>query len=228
MQAKLNLIAFIKIILRYEWRLHLRAGQSCWMPAAFLLLMLCIWPMALPAEGAMLAKIGPGMIWIGVLLSVILILDKLFLADFSDQAIIHWLMSRYPLMTFVYIRCLSVSVLFIISMVVLVPVIVLLYQFSWQTGLHLLATLILGIPSLIAIGAVISALLVGVGQRSLLLPLLIIPLWCPVLIFSTTSIYQQMLGMPTMGHFALLSAILLLTYSTAPFAVAASLRMGLE
>jgi len=228
MQTKQTSWQTFKTVLQLDWRAHLRAGQTCWLPAGFLLLIACLWPLALPAELSLHQKIGPGMVWVATLLAVVLLLDKLFNADFIDHAITHWHHSPYSIMIFIYCRLLTVSALFLLAVLSLTPIFLLLYQLSINTILHLMITFALGIPSLIAIGAVVSALLIGVGSRTMLLPLLIIPLWLPVLIFSTSSIYQQMLGLPTAGHIALLAAILLTTFTLAPWGVKAALTMGLE
>lgn len=185
-------------------------------------------PLALPADATLVADIAPGIVWLALLLAVILLLDKLFLTDFMDQGIVHWYLSPSPMLLMIYCRLLTVSILFLVACCALLPLFMLLYQLSFSATLHLALTFLLGIPSLIAIGAIFSALLVGVGSRSVLLPLLILPLWSPILIFASNCLYQQQLGLPTLSHFALLGAIFVISLAIAPLAIQAALHLGLD
>lgn len=229
MQTELSLWQVSKIFFTNECRSQLRAGSTCWLPVAFLFVITTLWPLALPAELTLtFGQIAPGLIWIAVLLAIILMLDKLFLADFMDFALIHWLQSPYPLPWFVCLRLLSVTLVFLITSSFILPITFILYQYSFSVWWHLQLSLCLGVPTLVAMGAIVSALLVGVGQRSILLPLLIMPLWVPVFIFATSSVYLAELGLPVMGLWAMLLALWLLSWSLAPFVIGAALRMGLE
>lgn len=228
MHIKRNFWQVSRLLFLNECRGHLRAGQSCWLPMAFLLVITALWPLALPAEVTLLKLVAPGLIWIAILLAIVLMLDKLFVADMTDFALQHWLQSAFPLPWFVCLRLLSVSGLFILCASLLLPLITQLYPLSLTVWLHLQISLVLAVPTLVALGAIVSALLVGIGQRSSLLPLLIMPLWVPVLIFATSSIYLATQGLDVTGLWALLLALWLVSWSLAPFVISAALRMGLE
>jgi heme exporter protein B len=78
------------------------------------------------------------------------------------------------------------------------------------------------------IGAVGAALTVGVRGAAVLMPLLILPLCVPVLIFGTAAVEASRNGMDTAGYFYLLAAFLALAVVGAPWATATALRIALE
>lgn len=222
-----NFSCFIRIC-HLEWLVCKRCGEMTWMPGAFLLLCLAIWPMALPADATQLREIGPGLFWIALLLSLLLSLDKLFNSDFVEHAITHWLLSPLPMSVWVIIRISFISVCFMGLSIAILPMFIIVYDLPILVFWHQCLCLLLSLPSLIALGAIVSALLVGVGVRSVLLPLLITPLWLPILIFATQALILAQQGLPVAAHYIMLLAITCVTLTLSPLVVSASLRMGME
>ena len=77
-------------------------------------------------------------------------------------------------------------------------------------------------------GAVGAALTVGVRGAAVLVPLLVLPLCIPVLIFGAAAVEASRGGLGVSGHFSLLGAFLLLALVGAPWATAAALRIAVE
>ena len=63
---------------------------------------------------------------------------------------------------------------------------------------------------------------------AVLMPLLILPLCVPALIFGTAAVEASRIGMDSIGHFSLLGAFLVLALVGAPWATATALRIALE
>ena len=89
-------------------------------------------------------------------------------------------------------------------------------------------TLLLGTPILSFIGAIGSALTVGLKRSGMLLALLVIPLYIPVLIFGAGAVDTASAGLPVTGQIYILAAFLVLSLTLAPIAIAAALKMSVS
>ena len=88
--------------------------------------------------------------------------------------------------------------------------------------------LALGTAILSALGAIGSALTLGLRRGSLLLGLLVLPLAMPSLVFGARAIELAIHGDSARGPLLLLSAMLVLSVTLAPPAVAAAVRISAE
>jgi len=92
----------------------------------------------------------------------------------------------------------------------------------------LVLSLLLGTSILSLLGAVGAALTVGLRQSGMLLPILVLPLAVPVLIFGAQAAAQAAHGEDPAGALYLLAALLALGLTLIPFAIAAAVRVSLE
>ena len=92
----------------------------------------------------------------------------------------------------------------------------------------LLATLALGTPALSAVGAIGVALTVALRRGGMLLSLLVLPLYIPVLVFAASAAAAAAGGLPATGQLYLLGALAALSFSLAPPAAAAALRISVS
>jgi heme exporter protein B len=89
--------------------------------------------------------------------------------------------------------------------------------------------LIGGTPGPSLIGAVGAALSVALRRGGLLLPVLVLPLTVPVLIFGVAAANAAIVGPVPFGTpFTILCALSLVSLAIGPFATAAALRQGME
>ena len=90
-------------------------------------------------------------------------------------------------------------------------------------------TLLVGTPALTFIGAIGAALATALRRGGLLLPVLVLPLTIPVLIFGVAATDAAVAGpMPFETPFTILCALTLMSAVIGPFAAAATLRHGME
>lgn len=92
----------------------------------------------------------------------------------------------------------------------------------------LVLSLLLGTPVLSLVGAIGSALTLGVRGAGVLLALLVLPLYIPVLVFGAGAVQASLTGVGLSGHFSVLAAMLIVALFLAPWAAAAALRIALE
>src|SRR6266513_2819039 len=103
-------------LLGRDMRLAVRVGGGALMGALFFLIVVVLMPFAIGPDMALLARIGPAILWLGALLASLLALDRLFATDYDDgsldllmmggmplelavvaKAIAHWLTTGLPL-----------------------------------------------------------------------------------------------------------------------------------
>jgi heme exporter protein B len=86
----------------------------------------------------------------------------------------------------------------------------------------------LGTLTLSWLGAIGAGLTVGLKRGNVLLSLVVLPLAMPLLIFGAAATDRAISGINPAGALYLLGALCVLTWTLAPFAVSAALRITLE
>lgn len=195
-------------------------------PILFFVIIVTLFPLAISSNTNLLLKIGPGVIWVAALLSIMLSLGSLFHQDFEDGALEQMLLSPHPLSLLVLAKVLAYWLVAAMPLILVTPVLALMLHFSSTTLWVMMLTLLLGTPTLSFIGAIATALVVGLPRGGVLLSLLVIPLVIPVLIFAAGATSSVMNGLPYEAPLALLGALLALVATSAPIAIAAALRVG--
>jgi len=196
-------------------------GGGAMLPLIFFLLVATLFPFAVGPDGALLARVGGGALWMAALLAALLPIDRLIAPDaeagvldqfavrgISDEAVAaakivaHWLSFGPPLMIAAF------------------PAAALLKLDGATLG-RLEAGLAIGTPGLAALGVMTSALTAGLRGAGALAGLVMLPLAVPLLIFGAGALGDQGLG-----ALKLLAATSLLLTAGAPFAAGAALRAG--
>jgi len=162
------------------------------------------------------------------LLGTLLAADALFHEDFVDGALEHLVLSPQPLWLLVLAKVTAHWLVIGLPITLLSPLLGLMLALPEPGFLPLLAGLALGTLVFSLLGAVGGALTVALGGRSVLLSLLVLPLYVPALIFGTSAVTQAVAGGGIGGPLALLGAMAALALAVAPFAAAAALRVGID
>ena len=219
--------AFARLVAR-DLRLALRQRADAGMVVLFFVLTASLFPFAVGPESNLLARMAPGVIWVTALLAVLLSLERLFLADYEDGALELLALAPLPLEATVLAKALAHWLTTGLPLVVAGPLLALLYNMD-AAGLPMLVlAMALGSPSLSLIGAVGAALTLGARRGGVLIPLLVLPLNIPVLIFGVAAIDAELTGLSARPHLLFLGALFLFSLVTAPLAGAAALRQALE
>jgi heme exporter protein B len=219
-------MSYFFLIFKREYLFACRHSAEIIQPWIFFLLLLVLFPLALNPDPKLLQLVSPGIIWVGILLSILLSLDKLFRHEYEHHMIEQWLLSPIDFRVFIFIKLISYWSISLIPLLLLLPFIAAGLHLSLYTTKILFYTLLLATPSLSFMGAVFSALTVSLRQTGLLLPVLVLPFYVPVLIFAASAVSNAMNGLEVSAQLALLGAILLLTLPLAPLAAASALKSG--
>ena len=219
----------LRALLVRDMRIAMRIGGGALMGVLFFLTVVTLMPFAIGPDLALLRRIGPAILWIGALLASLLALDRLFAADYEDGSLDLILMGASPLELTVAVKGLAHWLTTGLPLVVAVPVLGLLLNLEPAAIGAVALTLLVGTPALTFIGLVGAALAVALRRGGLLLPVLVLPLTVPVLIFGVAAANAAIVGPVPFGTpFTILCALTLMSLVIGPFAAAATLRHGLD
>jgi heme exporter protein B len=219
----------LRALMARDMRIAVRIGGGALMGVLFFLTVVTLMPFAIGPDLALLRRIGPAILWIGALLASLLALDRLFAADYEDGSLDLILMGASPLELTVAIKGLAHWLTTGLPLVVAVPVLGLLLNLEPAAIGAVALTLLVGTPALTFIGLVGAALAVALRRGGLLLPVLVLPLTVPVLIFGVAAANAAIVGPVPFGTpFTILCALTLMSLVIGPFAAAATLRHGLD
>jgi len=218
---------FLQVVAR-DLRLALRQRADALMVVLFFVLTAAIFPFGVGPEPNLLARMGPGVIWVTALLAVLLSLERLFLADYEDGSLELLVLTPLPLEFAVLAKALAHWLTTGVPLMAAAPVLALLYNMDPAALPMLVVAMLLGGPSLSLIGAIGAALVLGARRGGVLIPLLVLPLNVPVLIFGVGAVDAALAGLSARPHLMFLGAILLLFLVVTPLAAAAALRQAAE
>ena len=216
------------------WALLLRELAVAWrrrsdllQPLVFFVMTLALFPLTLGPEPRLLVRVAPAAVWIAALLSVVLGLERLFRDDYHDGTLEQLLLVPAPVPLLLLGKLLAHFLVGALPLVVLTPLAGILFDLPGPVMRTLAMTLLLGLPTLILLGDIGAALTIGMARGSLLLSLLVVPLYIPVLIFAGAAIDAAVLGASALGPLAMLAAMAVAALTLAPWATAAALRLSL-
>ena len=219
----------LRALLVRDMRIAVRIGGGALMGVLFFLTIVTLMPFAIGPDLALLRRIGPAILWIGALLASLLALDRLFAADYEDGSLDLILMGASPLELTVAIKGLAHWLTTGLPLVMAAPVLGLLLNLEPAAIGAVALTLLVGTPALTFIGLVGAALAVALRRGGLLLPVLVLPLAVPVLIFGVAAANAAIVGPVPFGTpFTILCALTLMSLVIGTFAAAATLRHGLD
>lgn len=222
--ARQAALALLQRDLRLAWCRRADAIQ----PVLFALLVVTLFALAQGREPKALSAVAGAVLWLSVLLSAQLAMDRLFRDDAADGSLEQWLLAPVPLPWLCLVRVTGHWLVSSLPLVLLSPLLALMLHLPHdQLGL-LLASLALGTPLLSLIGGMVAALTVGLGRAGILVALLSLPLYVPVLVFGAGALAAAGNGQDSGGALLMLAALLAAGLLLAPWLMAAALRISLE
>jgi len=218
----------VRALLLRDLRLAIRSGGGFGLGLAFFLILAVLVPLGVGADGAVLGRIGPGILWVGALLACLLSLDRIFALDHEDGSLDLLATSPIPLEGVVAVKAAAHWLVTGLPLTLLAPALGVLLNLAPQAYGWLVLGLLVGTPALSMLGAFAAALTVGLRRGGLLLSLLVLPLYIPTLIFGAEVVRRGAEGIALASPLALLAAISLGAVALLPFAGAAALRVNLR
>jgi heme exporter protein B len=195
---------------------------------AFFALVAALFPLGVGADPQLLARIGPGVIWVCALLAAFLSLPALFAGDYADGSLEQMTLSPHPMAGWASGKIAAHWFASGLPLTLLSPLLGLQYGLDGATLLALAAALALGTPVLSLLGAACTALALGARGGGMLLALLALPLFVPVLVFGAGAAEAVAAGLSAAPHLSILGAGLIVAAMGLPAAVCAALRIALD
>jgi heme exporter protein B len=216
--------AALSALLARDLRLAWRHGADTLAALLFFILAGSLFPLALGPSPDLLRKMAPGIVWVCALLASLLPLDRLFGAELEDGALDQLLLLGLPPSVVAMTKIASHWLTTGLPLLVAATPLALMLDMRGADLPVLLVGLALGTPCLSLLGGLASAIVLGARRGGVLLPLLVLPLATPVLIFGALAVDQARLGLTYGADLDLLGAFLAACLTLCPLAAGAGLR----
>lgn len=216
---------FSALVVR-DVRLAARAGGNIVLAISFFAATAALFPLGVGVNPTFLFRIAAGVVWVAAVLACLLSLDRLFQADYEDGSLDLIALGPLPLEGVALAKIVSHWLTTGLPLTLVSPVLALLYRLPVIGSEALAISLLVGTPAVSAIGAIGAGLTASVRRGGLILPLIVLPLLSPVVIFGA-GVVLATLDHVANGALPLLAAFSLGAVLLSPFAAAAALRLHL-
>jgi heme exporter protein B len=211
-------------ILRRELRLSLRHGADTLGALLFFVVVASLFPLAIGPAPETLGRLAPGIIWVSALLAALLPLDRLFGADLEDGSLDQLLLSGVSPAAIALAKTAAHWLVTGLPLLLAAAPLAVMLRLPVEAIPVLLAGLLPGTMLLSLFGTTGAAIVLGARRGGVLLPILVLPLATPVLIFGVAAADAVTGGLSPRPHLLLLFAMLAAALPLCPFAAGAALR----
>lgn len=219
--------AFLSLIAR-DLSLARRQGGTVSTALGFYLIIVAALPLGLGPDLNLLSRIAPGVLWVALILSSLLSADRMFHEDYEDGSLEIIALGPLPLELVAFAKAIAHWLSVGIPLVLLSPLLALMLNMESRAYGPLLLTLLAGTPAVSFVAGIGAALTLGLRKGGLLLPLIIMPLYVPILIFGVSAIDAIVTGPGSFtAPFSILCALTIASIVLAPLGTAAALRLNL-
>ena len=194
-------------------------------PVIFFVMVATLIPLGVTPEPDSLKEMAPGIIWVTALLATLLSAEGLFVSDYKDGSLEQLLISPNLLVMPIFGKVTAHWITTGLPLTLASPLIALMLSLPSVAYLPMMAGLALGTGCLSFLAAIGAALTVSLQKGSLLLTLIVMPLYMPVIIFGSAVVQYSIDGMAWSGPLAILGAMLTAAIALCPLAIAAVLRL---
>ncbi len=215
-------------LLARELRLSLRHGSDSLAALMFFLLAGALFPLAIGPAPETLGRIAPGIVWVCALLAALLPLDRLFGADLEDGSLDLLLLSGQPPALVALGKAIAHWLTTGLPLLLAAGPLAVMLRMPEEAIPALLAGLLPGTAVLSLLGTTGAAMVLGARRGGVLLPLLVLPLAAPVLIFGVGAADAAAVGLAARPHLLLLCAVFAAALPLCPLAAGAALRSAAE
>ena len=206
------MIIFGKILLQ-EAKIYISDINNYLTNVLFLFIASILLPFSLGPDITVLQSVMPGFIWVILAFTVIMAVEKMYVADFNSGFLEEILLSSNHV---IYFACAKVIVYWLINLVpmlLIMPFLLIALELDKVIIIKLLLSISLGSPIMFILGAVGSAIMVGKNKNSALFCLLILPFFIPIIIFGSLAVADlYFLNIKILFSLLLLFAVLFINF----------------
>jgi len=212
-------------LLGRELRLALRHPADSLAAVLFFVLVAALFPFGIGPAPEALARLAPGALLAAALLAALLPLDRLFGADAEDGSLDQLLLSGLPPSAVAAAKAAGHWITTGLPLLAATPVAAAMLNLPVEAWPAAMAALGLAAGFLSLLGTAGAALTLGARRGGVLLPLLVLPLAIPAVIFGAAGIEAAAAGLSARPYLLLLAALLAAAVPLAPLAAGAALRV---
>ena len=187
-----------------------------------------LFPLAIGPAPETLGRLAPGIVWVCALLASILPLDRLFGADLEDGSLDQLLLSGLPAPLIALAKATAHWLTTGLPLLLIAAPLAIMLRLDPTLVPILLLALLPGTLTLSLLGCMGAAIVLGARRGGVLLPLLVLPLATPVLIFGAAAVDTASSGLSARPELLLLAALLALALPLCCLAAGLSLRAAAE
>ena len=185
-------------------------------------------PLAVGPDAERLGAVGPGVAWMALALSALLSLERLYERDFEDGTLDLLALGPVPLAVVALAKGLAQWTAGGLPLAVVAPVAAMVLGAPVTLAPLTFAAALVGGLGFAMVGGMGAALALGARRGGVLIAVVVLPLFCPPVIFGAGAIEAVAQGMDWTSGFALLAAYSLGALALCPFATAAAIRNALS
>ena len=193
----------------------------------FMILIIILFPLGLGPIQEKLNIVSNAVIWVGLILAIIPSLEKLLQKDFENGWLDQIATSPIPLEIVMLSKGLSYWLIILIPLIITSPIFAILLDMDLKNIPWLVISISAGSLAISLIGLSGSALILGARRGNILLPILIIPLMTPILIFGVGVNEAIGINESPYGNLFLLLALTLVYLVISPFISALLVRIAI-
>ena len=193
----------------------------------FMILIIILFPLGLGPIQEKLNIVSNAVIWIGLILAIMPSLEKLLQKDFENGWLDQIATSPIPLEIVMLSKGISYWLIILIPLIITSPIFAILLDMDLKNIPWLVISISAGSLAISLIGLSGSALILGARRGNILLPILIIPLMTPILIFGVGVNEAIKINASPYGNLFLLLALTLVYLVISPFISALLVRIAI-
>ena len=193
----------------------------------FMILIIMLFPLGLGPIQEKLNIVSNAVIWVGLILAIMPSLEKLLQKDFENGWLDQIATSPIPLEIVMLSKGISYWLIILIPLIITSPIFAILLDMDLKNIPWLVISISAGSLAISLIGLSGSALILGARRGNILLPILIIPLMTPILIFGVGVNEAININASPYGNLFLLLALTLVYLVISPFISALLVRIAI-
>lgn len=200
-------------VMKQDLKIVCYKPSQMWVIVSFFLLCALFLPFAVGSDITLLRRVGAGFFVVAILLSSMLSLNTMFKTDYEDGTLMQMVAYDASLISLTLGRIFSFWLTLLIPLILATPFAMVLLNLSFDKFLMVTFLLFLITLPTSFIGSIGASIILSANNSSILLPVIIVPLLLPVLIFGANGLYMCYNGYE-------LQMVLLVLASIATFSMA--------
>lgn len=211
-------------LMRRDLQLMFRQGGGLGAALSFMLAFIVMIPLAIGPDQATLARLAPGLMWLALLLAVLLTTERMFQQDHEDGSIDLLSGASLPLELVCLAKAAAHWLAVGLPLAIISAPLGILLNLATGRIIPVMLAMITGSIALSLMASIAGAVTAGLRRGGLVVPLLVLPLYVPVLIFGIAASTGDLGPSGNIPALLVLLAIALVALVIQPWAAAAALR----